>query len=255
MGVTPATLARYWWFNMIQEEIMSVITAGGVTPDTAATNFTQLLAALRNITGAGNRSQLFTANGTFTTDAYTSLVWLTGTAGGAAGGGASTVSGGRLFSGGGGGAGDFVWRRSLVVAPSTAYAITIAGTPSGGAVNTTAGGVAATGSGGAVTSFGALFSLAGGLGGHGGDDNIGQPGSGGVGGSGSGLGGDPGLVGDGMSTPAVTNGSVAAGRGGVSMFGKYGKGGEGGEGGYASGTTPLPLPGKSGGPGILMVEF
>ena len=45
-GVSAATRVRAWWANMVQEEIMSVLVAGGVTPDTTGTSFAQLLAAI-----------------------------------------------------------------------------------------------------------------------------------------------------------------------------------------------------------------
>lgn len=257
-GVTPATLARYWWFNMIQEEIMSVLASAGVTPDTTGLTNNQLLASLKKLSAAAARSQLFTASGNFTTDAFTSLVWLTGAAGGGAGGGAIVISGGSLFAGGGGGAGDWCWRMPVAVVPSTTYAVTIAGLSTGGTVSTTPGGTAGTGASGGVTSFGALVSLAGGLGGVGGNLTPGSPGVGGAGGFSGGTGtltGSPGLVGYGMSTPAVTNGSMPGGRGGVSMFAKFGRGGDGGDAGYSSGTTPSPLPGQTGAGGILQVEW
>lgn len=42
-GVTPATDVRGWWLDMMQEEFMSFLAAAGITPDTTATNFNQVL--------------------------------------------------------------------------------------------------------------------------------------------------------------------------------------------------------------------
>ena len=54
-GATPGTVAatrvRYWYLNMLQDELMSLLAAAGITPDTTATNFTQVLAALHVLFG------------------------------------------------------------------------------------------------------------------------------------------------------------------------------------------------------------
>jgi hypothetical protein len=47
-GGVPATVLRAWWLNMIQEELMTVVTAGGQTPNS---NGDQLLAAMRTMFG------------------------------------------------------------------------------------------------------------------------------------------------------------------------------------------------------------
>lgn len=47
VGGTPATVVTQDWANSIQEEIMSVLTAAGITPDKTAVN--QLLLAIRNV--------------------------------------------------------------------------------------------------------------------------------------------------------------------------------------------------------------
>jgi hypothetical protein len=47
-GGIPATAVRAWWLNMIQEELVGVVTAAGLTPTTANT---QVLAALRGMFG------------------------------------------------------------------------------------------------------------------------------------------------------------------------------------------------------------
>jgi hypothetical protein len=52
-GVTAATRLRYWYVTMLQEELMSLLTAAGVTPDTTATNFSQVLASINLLISAG----------------------------------------------------------------------------------------------------------------------------------------------------------------------------------------------------------
>lgn len=56
----PATLERASWFNSIQEELMSVLAAGGITA--SKTTYTQLLAALQAMYGNGRIGHAFTAN-------------------------------------------------------------------------------------------------------------------------------------------------------------------------------------------------
>ncbi len=65
----PPTNPGAWWFHMITQELLAVITAAGITPD--GTNLTQLLAALDARYGAASlhvsdftgSNQLLTANG------------------------------------------------------------------------------------------------------------------------------------------------------------------------------------------------
>jgi hypothetical protein len=46
-GAVAPTIVRDWWLNMLQEELLALLTAAGITPDTTATNFAQVLAAIR----------------------------------------------------------------------------------------------------------------------------------------------------------------------------------------------------------------
>ncbi len=48
-GVSAPTDVRGWWLNMIQEELISLLTAADITPDTTGENFTQVLAAIKAI--------------------------------------------------------------------------------------------------------------------------------------------------------------------------------------------------------------
>jgi hypothetical protein len=254
-GVTAATQWPAYAYNAIQDEILACILAAGLTPD--KDNWAQLLAALRKQTNPADRVAEFLANGSFTTDAYTASVLLTGTAGGGGGGGGAASTGGNLFSGGGGGAGDYVFRRRVVVAPSTTYAVTIGAAGAPGIATTSTSVAATNGSSGGVTSFGAILSLAGGLGAAGGSviAGVGTAGGGAAGGTGTGIGGDPGRAGSGSTSPQVTNGAFHGGSGGRSMFGRLGAGGPGGDAGYSSGTTPSPFNGVAGGAGYLFVEW
>jgi hypothetical protein len=56
----PATLERASWFNAIQEEMMNILAAGGVTP--SKTTYNQVLAALQALYGAGRVGHTFTPN-------------------------------------------------------------------------------------------------------------------------------------------------------------------------------------------------
>jgi len=51
-GITLATRFRYWYATMLQEELMAFLTKTGITPDTTATEFNQVLAAVEQIAGA-----------------------------------------------------------------------------------------------------------------------------------------------------------------------------------------------------------
>jgi hypothetical protein len=58
-GSVAATRARGWWLNMVQEELLALLTAAGMTPDTTGTTFNQVLAAINHliaVAGAGGAS-------------------------------------------------------------------------------------------------------------------------------------------------------------------------------------------------------
>jgi hypothetical protein len=60
-GIATATRLRAWWANMVQEEMMSVLAAAGITPDTTGSNYAQLLAAINvliSAAGAGTSTGL-----------------------------------------------------------------------------------------------------------------------------------------------------------------------------------------------------
>ncbi len=55
-GSVAATRARGWWLNMVQEELLTLLTAAGITPDTTGTEFNQVLAAINHLIAASSSS-------------------------------------------------------------------------------------------------------------------------------------------------------------------------------------------------------
>ena len=55
-GSVAATRARGWWLNMVQEELLALLTAAGITPDTTGTEFNQVLAAINHLIAASSSS-------------------------------------------------------------------------------------------------------------------------------------------------------------------------------------------------------
>jgi hypothetical protein len=52
-GTIAATNVRGWWLNMIQEELMSVLAAAGITPDTTGASLAQVAQAIGILGGNG----------------------------------------------------------------------------------------------------------------------------------------------------------------------------------------------------------
>jgi hypothetical protein len=48
-GSVAATRVRAWYLNMLQEELMTLLTTAGITPDTTGSNFTQVLQAIQTL--------------------------------------------------------------------------------------------------------------------------------------------------------------------------------------------------------------
>lgn len=196
-----------------------------------------------------NNSQLITASGNFTPDAFTKTLRVTLIGGGGAGGasaapGASNVSG----SGAGGSPGTMLYQQIVTATPSVAMAAVIG---AGGA------GSASGSSAGAATTFAGL-SAAGGL--RGGDA------SGQVGGISIG----PGAGSSQNGGPSATFLAGSGGAGGSSFFGPGGAGGTGnsggisapatsyGAGGGGSGASGASNPARAGGngaSGALLIEW
>jgi hypothetical protein len=241
-GVVTPTIVRDWWLNMLQEELLALLTAAGITPDTTGTNFTQVLAAIRG--GAIPHGALvFFATGSFTVPTGVTRLRVRVLGGGGGGGGSSVAP----QSAGGGGAGG-MFEGWFVVSSGAVYSVTIGANGLGAALANTAG------ANGGTTSFGALCSATGGFGGGAAGNQ------GGVGGSGSGSGlsgaGMPGLPGSmGMASAVLggTGGSSSFGGGGLETPGTgsnatgYGAGGSGGGGaGFGGG---------AGSAGLAIVEW
>jgi hypothetical protein len=55
-GSVAATRARGWWLNMVQEELIALLTAAGITPDTTGTEFNQVLAAINHLIAVSSSS-------------------------------------------------------------------------------------------------------------------------------------------------------------------------------------------------------
>jgi len=55
-----ATLERASWFNMMQEELRSIVVAGGISPSKTA--YSQVLQALQAMYGAGRPGHAYTTN-------------------------------------------------------------------------------------------------------------------------------------------------------------------------------------------------
>jgi hypothetical protein len=231
-------------FNPIQEELLSIILAAGLTPN--RNDWSQVLAALRAMFAP--RSTYFAASGTYTVPAGVTRIrvrlW------GAGGGGGGTYGGNSAASGGG--AGGYA-EGIFDVTPGQSFNATVG---SGGASGDTNAG---NGGSGGASGFGALLSAGGGVGGigaNGGVASTGGPGGTAVGGqfqvhgSGGGLGQtySSGVLGGGFGgaawcgTKAGPNIGVAAGHAG----GSPGCGGSGGAIGGAGGR---------GADGLIIVEY
>jgi hypothetical protein len=256
-GIALPTIVKAWWANMMQEELMNLLAAAGIAPDTTGTNFTQVLEALRTMR-LGFR-QVFGANGSFPVPGWVTKVRLSGAAGGAGGGGGSASGSGNLFSGGGGGSGASCLNLLVNVTPGAVIPVSV-GLGGAGGSGTTSGSIyAGPGLAGGATSFGSLLTLPGGQGGGGGNT---IPGTGSTGGGGDGgapavgtFGGQNGTEGQGSTLPQMQNSGFNGGAGGLTAFGVIGGGGRGGFANFGSGTTPNPANGLAGVNGFLLVEW
>lgn len=184
--------------------------------------------------GNGHGAVLFTASGNFFWPQGVQTVYLTGAGSGGGGGGGSATAGG-----GGGGSGQAQAKVPLVTGAPGTIVVTINAAGAGGAA-------AAVGTVGGTVTFGALLTLAGGLGGAAGG------GAGGVGGAAGGAGANPGESGITLKSGAGGY-NIAGGIGGVmtnvAAAGTVGANGGGGGGG------PATLAGGAGGAGFLLVEW
>ena len=231
------TRIRYWWLNMIQEELIALLVSAGLPLDGSA-----------SVTGAaqiiGARSAPFLASGNFTVPAgVTTLkrvrVW---------GAGASGGTGTGAYPGGGGGGGGYAEYIGIGVTPGQIIPVVV--------------GLGAIAAAGGNSSFGTVCSANGGQ--PGGNGTSGNVGTAGTGGSATG-GNETNFTGGSGST------GINLGGGGV-LGGIGGTNGLGGSPTYASGSSssgfdanPGAFPGggasgctgasKAGGNGYVVVEY
>ncbi|END8918502.1 carbohydrate kinase [Escherichia coli] len=276
---TPATDLDDDYFDMLQEELCSVVEASGASLEKGRHD--QLLTALRALLlsrknpfgdiksdgtvktalenlGLGDTSgyvgrwvntRVFTSSGTYTPTPGTKRIRVTITGGGGGGGGCKAISNNETFFGAGGGAGGTVITTLILTKDS--YPVTIG---AGGA-----GGVSATnGLKGGDSSFGSVIAPGGEGGGKLGFTNTnggngGVPSTGGIniigGNGGDGQSGNIGVSGEGGTSYWGGGGRAGAG-GGVS--GKaYGSGGGGA---YDAGYSGTSMTGGKGAAGICIIE-
>lgn len=265
-GGVQATVVTDDWLNDVQENIMKVLAAAGVTPVKGRDQ--DLLDALLGVKNIAR----FTANGSFTVPPGVTKIWSSGCAGGGGGGSSlATNSVSFLTGGSGGGAGQWVMRTPISVTPGQVIPITIGAAGTGGTAatnNATAGGSTQMG------ASGSLLNLTGGSPGliGGGGTNVPQD----YGGPGGGVGFPNG--GAAMDTVVASGGICVGGFGGVganSPFGAsgppgrgavgnnisagsgfgFGAGGSGSGGAYKSPGVAAGGAGAAGMPGLLILEW
>lgn len=276
---TPATDLDDDYFDMLQEELCSVVEASGASLEKGRHD--QLLTALRALLlsrknpfgdiksdgtvktalenlGLGDTSgyvgrwvntRVFTSSGTYTPTPGTKRIRVTITGGGGGGGGCQAISNNETFFGAGGGAGGTII--SIITPTQNSYPVTIG---AGGA-----GGVSATnGTSGGNSVFASLIAPGGAGGGKVGVTNT-NGGNGGVpstgdiritgGNGGDGQSGNISVSGEGGTSYWGGGGRAGAG-GGVS--GKaYGSGGGGA---YDAGYSGTSMKGGKGAAGICIIE-
>jgi hypothetical protein len=216
---------------------------------------------VRALTAPLNRSQIFTASGTFIVPAGVTSAEVIVIGGGGGGGASANGSGGGTVGniGAGGGAGGYALRRTTGLTPGASVTVTV------GAAGTAP--AAASGGAGGSSSFGAFVSATGGGGGGWGENTLS---SGGAGGNGSGgdlnvQGGDGGFGGNnagGGSTATQSDvlriygrGGVAAGGYSIPTFGGTGGAGRGHGTGGSGASGGSGVAGGAGTPGIVIVRW
>ncbi|ELP1676911.1 carbohydrate kinase [Escherichia coli] len=276
---TPATDLDDDYFDMLQEELCSVVEASGASLEKGRHD--QLLTALRALLlsrknpfgdiksdgtvktalenlGLGDTSgyvgrwvntRVFTSSGTYTPTPGTKWIRVTITGGGGGGGGCKAISNNETFFGAGGGAGGTVITTLILTKDS--YPVTIG---AGGA-----GGVSATnGLKGGDSSFGSVIAPGGEGGGKSGVTNTnggngGVPSTGGIniigGNGGDGQSGNIGVSGEGGTS--YWGGGGRAGSGGGVSGKAYGSGGGGA---YDAGYSGTSMTGGKGAAGICIIE-
>jgi hypothetical protein len=208
-----ATYVRASFLNGLQSELLSILTAAGVTP--SKTTYNQLLTSLNLLYGGrllGIRA--ISATGTNTPTAGTKSCFVQLQAGGGGGGGTNVTGAGQCAAGTGGGAGAYA--ESYLTSGFSGVTVTI-GAGGVGNANT-------AGSNGAASSFAAVLTCPGGLGGAVGNAQTPPALLGGGGDSGIATGGNLTNQSGPGGSGSFVNGTAAfvSGRGGASHFGPGG---------------------------------
>jgi hypothetical protein len=151
-----ATVVTAAWMNDIQENIIAILTAAGVTPTKGRA--ADLLDSIRGTTpGRLIGVQVFTANGTYTPTPGMVTAVIESQGGGAAGAGLATPSAGNVSLGAPGTSGSYAKGRFTAAAIGASQAVTVG---AGGTVaSNTAGG------NGGTSSVGSWITAPGGIGG------------------------------------------------------------------------------------------
>lgn len=259
VGGVQATMVTDDWLNDVQENIMAVLTAAGVTPTKGRA--ADLLDSIKKaVPGRRINTQVLTVSGTYTRSAGVSFIIVRAVGGGGAGGGSAATSAGQCAAGGGGASGAYA--EGIFASPPATVAVTVgsAGVPMNGN---------APGGNGGSTVFGALMTCPGGPGGLGapatatGGASISGANSGNslspTGGNIIGVAGQAGENGLALNTSAAgSGGSSPLGAGGnspVAVGGRPASGyGAGGSGSNSPSNTPASQAGGAGTPGIVIVE-
>lgn len=201
LGVTP-TVPGPDWFEIMQEEVMSVLTAASISPDNTGANSAQLLAAILAIKSRTNEAWL-TSGTSFTVPAPSLKVTIYGAGGGS--------GGGDYAGGGGGGEIAALHLTGLTIGSTLAYTLGAGGVAGSAGVN--------GGSGGATT-FNSVVANGGAGGTFGNTSTVGVGGAGGTGGAGSAFQRLPG--GNGNGGVNIASGVGPGGNGGANGLGQAG---------------------------------
>ncbi|MDR5857248.1 hypothetical protein P9239_00310 [Caballeronia sp. LZ062] len=173
---TPATNVRASWLNMLQEEMMSILAAGGITP--SKTTYTQIRDAIKAYVGPGRLlrtlvyfnsggTQYLSVNGgaatttgatVYTPSAGLGSAYVQVQGAGGGGGGTAATSTGQYAIGSGGASGSYGSSYLTAAQIGASQAITVG---TAGAF----GGANGNGGTGGSSSFGSLISAPGGNGG------------------------------------------------------------------------------------------
>lgn len=155
VGGVAATVVTAAFMNDLQENIMAVLTAAGLTPTKGRAE--DLVDALRtNSTGRLIGVRTFTANGTYTPTPGTTSIVVEAIGGGGGGGGSANPPASNQSSAGGGGGGAYTVGR--FTSAFSGLAVTVGAAGAGGTTNSGNGG------NGGTTSLGAIISAGGGVG-------------------------------------------------------------------------------------------